>query len=138
MVDEPTAGLDPEERNRFLDLLGDLGETVVVLLSTHIVADVADLCPLMAIIAGGRIVGQGPPAALMQSLAGRVWAKTIDRADLEAMRRERQVIATRLVSGRTRVHILSDEPPGDGFAAVQPGLDDVYFSTLHRPPVAGI
>src|ERR1700722_7607890 len=100
IVDEPTAGLDPEERNRFLNLLAEIGENVVVILSTHIVADVADLCPAMAIISGGRIVREGEPAALIAALKGRIWTKTIDKAELEAFRAQYRVISTRLFTGR--------------------------------------
>jgi len=130
IVDEPTAGLDPEERNRFLNLLAEIGENVVVILSTHIVEDVSDLCPAMAIICDGRIVKQGAPADLVAQLAGRVWRKTIDKADLEATKARYQVISTRLMGGRTVIHVLCDSDPGDGFAAVEGGLEDVYFSTL--------
>ncbi|MGH7025295.1 MAG: ABC transporter ATP-binding protein [Caulobacteraceae bacterium] len=136
IVDEPTAGLDPEERNRFLNLLAEIGENVVVLLSTHIVADVADLCPAMAIISEGRIVRQGAPAELMASLAGRIWMKSVDKDELAEIRAHRQVISSRLFSGRTVVHVLSDEAPGAGFEPAAGGLDDVYFSTLaeaHAP-----
>jgi ABC-2 type transport system ATP-binding protein len=130
IVDEPTAGLDPEERNRFLNLLAEIGENMVVLLSTHIVADVADLCPAMAIICDGRIVRQGAPGELMASLAGRIWMKSVDKEELAEIRAHRQVISSRLFSGRTVVHVLSDDDPGSGFAATPGGLDDVYFSTL--------
>ena len=130
IVDEPTAGLDPEERNRFLNLLSEIGENVVVILSTHIVEDVSDLCPRMAIIAEGRIVREGSPAELIESLRGRIWTKTIDKAELEALRSSHQVISTRLFAGRTVVHVLSDTNPGAGFTAVSGGLEDVYFSTL--------
>jgi ABC-type multidrug transport system ATPase subunit len=130
IVDEPTAGLDPEERNRFLNLLSEIGENVVVLLSTHIVADVSDLCPAMAIINNGRIVKQGAPTTLTAELAGRVWMKNVDKAELAEIRAGRQVISQRLYAGRTIVHVLSDEDPGDGFAPTPGGLDDVYFSTL--------
>ncbi len=130
IVDEPTAGLDPEERNRFLNLLAEIGENVVVLLSTHIVADVADLCPAMAIICEGRIVRQGAPAELMASLAGRIWMKSVDKAELATLRVQHQIISSRLYAGRTVVHVLSDETPGPGFAPTPGGLDDVYFSTL--------
>ncbi len=131
IVDEPTAGLDPEERNRFLNLLAEIGENVVIILSTHIVEDVADLCPQMAIIAGGRIVRTGAPAALMQQLEGRIWTKTVDKAELEALRGRYQVISTRLFAGRTMVHVLSETDPGDGFTPHRGGLEDVYFSALH-------
>jgi ABC-type multidrug transport system ATPase subunit len=130
IVDEPTAGLDPEERNRFLNLLSEIGENVVVLLSTHIVADVSDLCPAMAIINDGHIVRQGAPAALTAELAGRVWMKNVDKAELAEIRASRRVISQRLFAGRTVVHVMSDEDPGDGFAPTLGGLDDVYFSTL--------
>jgi ABC-type multidrug transport system ATPase subunit len=130
IVDEPTAGLDPEERNRFLNLLAEIGENVVVILSTHIVEDVADLCPNMAIIASGRIVKTGAPLELIASMAGRVWRKTIAKTELDAYRGDHEVIATRLFGGRTVIHVLADANPGDGFASVQGGLEDVYFSTL--------
>jgi ABC-2 type transport system ATP-binding protein len=130
IVDEPTAGLDPEERNRFLNLLAAIGEGVVVILSTHIVEDVADLCPRMAIIANGRIVSQGAPADLTASLKGRVWKKTIGIEELEAHRAAHEVISTRLFAGRTVVHVLSDAQPDPGFAPIEGGLEDVYFSTI--------
>ncbi|MBC7667244.1 MAG: ABC transporter ATP-binding protein [Gemmatimonadaceae bacterium] len=130
IVDEPTAGLDPEERNRFLNLLSEIGENVVVILSTHIVEDVSDLCPAMAIICEGRIVREGAPSELVAQLAGRIWRKTIDKADLEAAKDRYQVISTRLLGGRTVIHVLADQDPGAGFAQVEGGLEDVYFSTL--------
>jgi ABC-2 type transport system ATP-binding protein len=130
IVDEPTAGLDPEERNRFLNLLAEIGENVVVILSTHIVEDVADLCQNMAIIASGRIVKTGAPRELIASMAGRVWRKTIARNELDAHRRDHEVIATRLFGGRTVIHVLADANPGAGFEPMQGGLEDVYFSTL--------
>jgi len=132
IVDEPTAGLDPEERNRFLNLLAEIGENVVVVLSTHIVDDVADLCPKMAIIAGGRIVSEGAPLALIQGLSGRIWMKTIDKAELPAVRARHNVISTRLFAGRTMIHVLADRDPGDGFTMAPGGLEDVYFSTLSQ------
>ncbi len=130
IVDEPTAGLDPEERNRFLNLLAEIGENVVVILSTHIVEDVADLCPNMAIIANGRIVTTGAPLELIASMAGRVWRKTIAKTELDAHRREHEVIATRLMGGRTVIHVLADTHPGAGFEPMHGDLEDVYFSTL--------
>jgi ABC-type multidrug transport system ATPase subunit len=132
IVDEPTAGLDPEERNRFLNLLADVGENIVVILSTHIVDDVSDLCPRMAIIADGRIVGQGSPAELTAALNGKVWKKTIAKAELEGYRQKYTVISTRLVGGHTVVHIVSETDPGNGFTPVEAGLEDVYFATLTR------
>jgi ABC-2 type transport system ATP-binding protein len=130
IVDEPTAGLDPEERNRFLNLLAEIGENVVVILSTHIVEDVADLCPSMAIIASGRIVKTGAPLELIESMNGRVWRKSIGKSELEAHRRDYEVIATRLFAGRTVIHVLADTLPGAGFEPVPGGLEDLYFSTL--------
>lgn len=130
IVDEPTAGLDPEERNRFLNLLAEIGENVVVILSTHIVEDVCDLCPNMAILAEGRILSQGSPLALMDQLKGRVWKKTISRHDLETVRHSYNVISSRLFAGATLVHVLADKSPGEGFEPVSGGLEDVYFSVL--------
>jgi ABC-type multidrug transport system ATPase subunit len=130
IVDEPTAGLDPEERNRFLNLLAEIGENVVVILSTHIVEDVSDLCPAMAIICDGRIVKEGAPRDLVGQLSGRIWRKVIDKADLEAAKAKYQVISTRLLGGRTVIHVLADQDPGNGFTPVEGGLEDVYFSTL--------
>jgi len=130
IVDEPTAGLDPEERNRFLNLLAEIGENVVVILSTHIVEDVTDLCPRMAVLAGGRIQLEGAPGELMQRLDGRVWKKAIDKEALEEHRARHEVISTRLFAGRTVIHVLADKRPGAGFEPVSGGLEDVYFSTL--------
>ena len=130
IVDEPTAGLDPEERNRFLNLLGEIGTDVVVILSTHIVEDVADLCPRMAVLAGGRILLEGAPLELIAATRGHVWQKTISRDELDAHRERYRVISTRLFAGRTIIHVQSDSDPGDGFSPVQGGLEDVYFSTL--------
>jgi ABC-type multidrug transport system ATPase subunit len=130
IVDEPTAGLDPEERNRFLNLLAEIGENVVVILSTHIVEDVADLCPRMAVLAAGRIQLEGAPLELIRQSRGSVWAKTIERDQVEDCRQRHEVISTRLFAGRTIIHILSPSDPGDGFTAVEGGLEDVYFSTL--------
>ena len=130
IVDEPTAGLDPEERNRFLNLLAEIADNVVIILSTHIVEDVADLCPRMAVLAGGKIQLQGAPADLIGQTHGRVWKKTIDKEALEASKAQYEVISTRLFAGRTVIHVLSDTNPGAGFEPVAGGLEDVYFSTL--------
>ena len=130
IVDEPTAGLDPEERNRFLDLLAEIGENVVVILSTHIVEDVADLCPRMAVLAGGRIQLEGAPRDLILGTRGRLWKKAIERAQLPHYRERYQLISTRLFAGRTVVHVVSDTDPGDGFHAHDGDLEDVYFTTL--------
>ena len=130
IVDEPTAGLDPEERNRFLNLLAEIGENVVVILSTHIVEDVADLCPNMAVLVSGQIKLQGAPIDLIEKSRGTIWAKAIERSELDDYKTRYEVISTRLFAGRTIVHILSDTDPGDGFQTVDGGLEDVYFSTL--------
>ncbi len=132
IVDEPTAGLDPEERNRFLNLLAEIGENVVIILSTHIVDDVADLCPRMAVLAGGRIQLEGAPQDLIARTRGSVWAKTIARGELEDYRTRYEIISTRLFAGDTILHILSDDDPGQGFGPAAGGLEDVYFSTLAR------
>jgi len=138
IVDEPTAGLDPEERNRFLNLLAEIGEKVVVILSTHIVEDVTDLCPRMAIIAGGQVRLTGEPHETIRSLDGRVWRKTVRKQELEAIQASHVVLSTRLVGGQPVIHVLSDTYPGDGFEAVAPDLEDVYFGELRRQaaPVA--
>jgi ABC-type multidrug transport system ATPase subunit len=130
IVDEPTAGLDPEESNRFLNLLSETAENVVVILSTHIVQDVTELCQRMAIIAGGRIVRAGAPLELIAELRGRVWRKAINKSELDTYRAAHQVIATRLFGGRTMIHVLADARPGEGFEAAEGGLEDVYFSTI--------
>lgn len=134
IVDEPTAGLDPEERNRFLNLLAEIGENVVVILSTHIVEDVTDLCPAMAIIASGRIIRQGAPMSLVRELDGRIWVKTIAKDALSDLQARRQVISTRLFGGRTVAHVLCDDDPGEGFQPHQGSLEDVYFSALRLSP----
>ena len=130
IVDEPTAGLDPEERNRFLNLLAEIGENVVVILSTHIVEDVSDLCPRMAVMVGGRIQLEGAPLELTRATRGRIWTKTIERSTLPQYRERYEIISTRLFAGRTILHVLADADPGDGFALADAGLQDVYFSTL--------
>lgn len=139
IVDEPTAGLDPEERNRFLNLLAEIGENVVVILSTHIVEDVADLCPRMAVLAGGKIQLEGAPLELMKQMSGRVWKKAIAKEALPEHRARYEVISTRLFAGQTVIHVLADATPGEGFEPASGGLEDVYFSTLaasRRPAVA--
>jgi ABC-2 type transport system ATP-binding protein len=132
IVDEPTAGLDPEERNRFLNLLSEIGEQVVIILSTHIVEDVADLCTNMAIIANGELLHHGQPLAAIESVRGKTWKKVIAREQLERHQRDHQVISTRLFAGRTLIHVLADARPDESFAPVEPGLEDVYFTTLAR------
>ncbi len=136
IVDEPTAGLDPTERLRFHNLLAEIGENIIVILSTHIVEDVSDLCSRMAIISKGRLRLASTPAEALEQLRGRVWSRVVDRARLAEMERQHQVISTQLSGGRTVVHVVS-EAPGPGFEAVEPDLKDVYFSTLKEvEPVA--
>ena len=130
IVDEPTAGLDPEERVRFHNLLAEIGENVIVVLSTHIVSDVSDLCAQMAIIHKGRVLLTGRPLELTRMLEGRVWQKAVARADLGAARAEFPVISTRLLAGRTLVNVVSDAAPGQEFEAVEPTLEDVYFAAI--------
>lgn len=130
IVDEPTAGLDPEERNRFLNLLAEISERVVVILSTHIVEDVTDLCPRMAIIAQGQVLLSGEPIEAIRSLDGRVWRRSIDKTELDGYRARMNILSTRLTGGRTVLHVLSDAQPGEGFEAVAPDLEDVYFGRL--------
>jgi ABC-2 type transport system ATP-binding protein len=130
IVDEPTAGLDPEERVRFHNLLAEIGENVVVILSTHIVSDVSDLCAQMAIIDKGRVLLTGRPSDLTRRLDGRVWQKAIARADLAATKAMYPVISTRLVAGRTLVNVVSDGTPGEGFGPVAATLEDVYFAAI--------
>ena len=130
IVDEPTAGLDPSERVRFLNLLGRLGEHGVVILSTHIVEDVSELCSRMAIIDKGAILLEAEPLRAVAALQGRMWRRVIEKSELPGLERAHAVISTRLLGGRTVVHIHSATPPGAGFDPVQPDLKDVYFSTM--------
>ncbi|HEX7369361.1 MAG TPA: ABC transporter ATP-binding protein [Rhodanobacteraceae bacterium] len=132
IVDEPTAGLDPEERQRFLNLLAEIGERVVVILSTHIVEDVTELCPRMAIIAQGQVRLTGEPRETIRSLEGRVWRRAIDKAALPQYRERMTVLSTRLAGGATLIHVLADARPEDGFESVPPDLEDVYFGQLHH------
>ena len=132
IVDEPTAGLDPEERNRFHNLLAEVSEQIVVILSTHIVEDVRQLCPRMAILAEGRVLREGAPRGLIAELEGRVWRKTVEKGAAAAYRAQLDVLSTQLFEGRTIVHVLSDAAPEAGFEAVGPDLEDVYFSVLRR------
>ncbi len=131
IVDEPTAGLDPEERNRFLNLLSEIGENVVVILSTHIVEDVSDLCQRLAIISQGEVQLTGEPASIVDKLQGRIWRKQIDKHELEAHKEELSVISTRWVSGRIEIHVYSGEALDSGFEQVDADLKDAYFSTLN-------
>ena len=130
IVDEPTAGLDPAERVRFLNLLSELGENSVVLLSTHIVDDVSELCTRMAIIDRGEILLETEPLGAVADLRGRIWRQVVAKQELAALEREHTVISTKLLAGRTVVRVYSDGAPGPGFEAAEPDLEDVYFSTM--------
>jgi len=130
ILDEPTAGLDPMERSRFLNLLSEIAENMVVILSTHIVEDVLDLCPQMAIMAEGKVILRGRPTQLIDELKGRLWFKTVSKADLADYNRDFEVISTRLFAGDTQIHVLSNINPKDGFTPLNPELEDVYFTSL--------
>lgn len=132
IVDEPTAGLDPEERVRFLNLLSEIGENIIVILSTHIVGDVSDLCPRMAIIHRGRVIRAGEPTDLAAELQGHVFRKVVDKDELPQLREQHQVISTRLAAGRSLVHVYSETDPGNSFEAVTPDLQDVYFRAVQQ------
>lgn len=130
IVDEPTAGLDPAERNRFHDLLSDIGRDIVVILSTHIVEDVSDLCTHMAIIKDGRILLSGSPAQAVAELKGKLWKREVTKAQVAAYQEQQLVISTRLLAGKTILRIYSDTRPDDGFCPVEPSLEDAYFYHL--------
>ncbi len=130
IVDEPTAGLDPGERNRFYNLLAEIGENVIVILSTHIVQDVKELCTHMAIIHEGKLQFAGSPDDAEDELAGQIWEKSIDKGDLDSYRDKYNVISTKLVAGRPLIHIRSEFNPQDGFASVSPDLEDVFFCKI--------
>jgi ABC-type multidrug transport system ATPase subunit len=131
IVDEPTAGLDPAERNRFHNLLSEIGETTVVILSTHIVDDVQNLCSSMAVINKGEVVVQGSPNSTLDLLKGRVFARTIEKASLEAISKEFKVLTLRLMGGKSRVFVYAEDHPGEGFESVDAGLEEVYFYHIH-------
>jgi len=130
IVDEPTAGLDPAERVRFLNLLSELGENSVILLSTHIVEDVSELCTRMAIIDEGEILLEAEPLRAIEELRGRIWRRVVSKQELPELGRKHAVISTKLFAGRTVVHVYSDKIPGSGFEPAEPDLEDVYFSTM--------
>ena len=132
IVDEPTAGLDPAERVRFLNLLSELGENSVVILSTHIVEDVSELCTRMAIIDRGQILLEAEPLGAIEEMKGRIWRRVIDKSALAALEQEHTVISTKLLAGRTVVRVYSDAPPGPAFEPAEPDLEDVYFSAMSR------
>ena len=130
IVDEPTAGLDPEERVRFHNLLSAIGENIIVILSTHIVSDVSDLCARMAIINKGRVLVTGAPMELIAGLQGRVWRKSIHPSELQAHKDQFRVVLSRLFGGRTLIHVLSDTQPNSEFERIEPDLEDLYFATI--------
>ncbi len=130
IVDEPTAGLDPEERTRFHNLLVEIGEEVIVLLSTHIVSDVSDLCPNLAIMNKGRLLVAGTPQQLVDALTGRVWTSSVARADVEPLRERHAVISTRLYAGKTQVNVIADARPAPGFEPAAATLEDAYFAAI--------
>lgn len=130
IVDEPTAGLDPGERNRFYNLLSEIGENVIVILSTHIVEDVMELCTNMAIIDKGKLLYAGAPGAAVAALHGKIWAKAISKAEIETYAQRHAIISSKLVAGKPFIHVFSETDPGDGFAAEQPDLEDVFFSKI--------
>ena len=133
IVDEPTAGLDPGERNRFYNLLSEIGENVIVILSTHIVQDVMELCNNMAIIHQGQVLYNGSPQTAVKGLEGKIWAKSISKADLPTYQQTHTVISNKLVAGKPLIHVLSDVEPGNGFERGVPDLEDVFFSTIQLP-----
>ena len=130
VVDEPTAGLDPAERVRFLNLLSELGADAVVILSTHIVDDVSELCTRLAIIDRGEILLEAEPLRAIDEVRGRIWRRFAEKGELEVLEREHRVISTKLLAGRTMVHVYAESAPGAGFVQVEPDLEDVYFSTM--------
>ncbi|MBK8193446.1 MAG: ABC transporter ATP-binding protein [Lewinellaceae bacterium] len=130
IVDEPTAGLDPAERNRFYNLLSEIGESTIVILSTHIVEDVQTLCKRFAIICGGEVLYVGTPHDAIKMLEGKIWAKSIDKSEVDDYRNTYRVIATNLSEGKLFIRIAADENPGNGFEHMKPSLEDVYFNAI--------
>jgi ABC-type multidrug transport system ATPase subunit len=132
IVDEPTAGLDPEERHRFNNLLSEIGEQIIVILSTHIVEDVRNLCTRMAIINHGQVLASGAPDSFINALQGRIWRKTISKNEWQQYAAQYTILYTRLNGGRPTIHIWSATEPGNGFSAATPDLEDVYFTQLRK------
>ncbi|MBN1296229.1 ABC transporter ATP-binding protein [bacterium] len=132
IVDEPTAGLDPEERIRFHNILSEIGENIVVILSTHIVADVSDVCRNMAIIHKGQLLLNRNPLDAIQTMAGNVWRRIVDRQAMPLLENRHIVISSRLFGGRIKVRIYCESDPGDGFQPAEPDLEDVYFMTIRH------
>ena len=132
IVDEPTAGLDPGERNRFYNLLAEVGEQVIVILSTHIVEDVMDLCTKMAIIHQGQVLYEGEPQAAIEELQGRIWKRSIEKAQLVEYEKSYRIVSNKLVGGRPFLHVFGVENPGDGFVPTEPDLEDVFFTKIRN------
>jgi ABC-2 type transport system ATP-binding protein len=132
IVDEPTAGLDPGERNRFYNLLAEVGEQVIVILSTHIVEDVMDLCTNMAIIHEGKVLYQGEPQNAISELKGRIWHRSIEKNELAHYEQTFRVVSNKLVGGRPLLHVFGEQPPGDGFLPSQADLEDVFFTKIRN------
>lgn len=130
IVDEPTAGLDPEERVRFLNFLSEIGEQVVVILSTHIVDDVHDLCQRMAVINGGRVVTHGEPQLLAKQLQGKIWRKAVPRGQIPQLPAATRLVSTQLRGGQTIMRVFSEFSPGSDYEPMEPGLEDVYFHAI--------
>lgn len=135
IVDEPTAGLDPEERNRFHNLLVSLGEEKVIILSTHIVDDVSELCPKMAVLGQGKILLEGNPISLTHELTGRIWRKQVSQDEYRELEQHLNIISARLIAGKHVIHVMADTSP-EGFEQAPANLEDVYFSTLHNSRAA--
>jgi ABC-2 type transport system ATP-binding protein len=134
IVDEPTAGLDPAERNRFLNLLSSIGRDITVILSTHIVEDVRELCPRMAVIAGGQVLLEGAPEETLATLHGRIFSKKVEsQAEMTAVGEAYTVVSTQLSGGKHEVRIYAETDPGEGFVPVEQNLEDVYFLTIKQP-----
>ena len=130
IVDEPTAGLDPVERNRFYNLLSELGENAVVILSTHIVEDVKTLCHEFAIICQGEVLGMGTPESAVDSIRGKIFSRQIDKGDMVLFKDNHEVVSTRMKGGKIQMRIYSEQAPGDGFERVDPDLEDFYFHRI--------
>lgn len=132
IVDEPTAGLDPEERNRFNNLLSEIGEDIIIILSTHLVEDVKNLCPAMAVMYQGRVIAQGKPSDFVESLTGAVWRKTIDKKERAEYEQNFRIISTQLAEGRLSIHVYAEEKPGSQFEILYPTLEDYYFFIMNQ------
>jgi len=132
IVDEPTAGLDPTERNRFHNLLSAIGENVIVILSTHIVEDVSDLCSKMAIIKDGKVKLVGEPLTLVKDLKAKVWTGLVTKKDFKNVKNDHQVISSKLSMGKVQIRVLNDQEPIDGFKQVDPEIEDLYFATINE------